>query len=330
MKKYIIITTIHPLSTGILQFARFNDWQIVLVGDKKSVEIDSSKNITFLSVEDQFALKYDFVNTCPFNHYARKNIGYLYAIQRGADVIYDTDDDNVPYEHWGVPEFFCDRQYTSTRDFVNVYQYFSKELVWPRGFPLDEIYQEAEHNLTWTEPLNVGVWQGLANIDPDVDAVFRLIFRKEITFNDKPPIVLRQGNYCPFNSQNTIWHRKAFPYLYLPSTTSFRFTDILRGYVAQKLMWEQNLHVGFTRATVYQDRNKHDLMKDFADEIEGYLCTKPIVELLQSLDLGSDPYANLEGVYQALAGQGFVGAEEFDMCKAWIRDLKNVMNNSTA
>ena len=30
----------------------------------------------------------------PWNHFGRKNLGYLYAIQHGADVIFDFDDDN--------------------------------------------------------------------------------------------------------------------------------------------------------------------------------------------------------------------------------------------
>ena len=32
----------------------------------------------------------------PWNHFGRKNVGFLYAIAHGAHVIYDTDDDNIP------------------------------------------------------------------------------------------------------------------------------------------------------------------------------------------------------------------------------------------
>ena len=35
------------------------------------------------------------------NHYIRKNIGYLYALENDASMILDTDDDNFPYpEKW--------------------------------------------------------------------------------------------------------------------------------------------------------------------------------------------------------------------------------------
>ena len=78
-----------------------------MVGDKKSSPISSTDRLIFLSIEDQMKLKYKFIEYCPLNHYARKNIGYLYAIQNGADIIYDTDDDNYPNADWFLPHFFC-------------------------------------------------------------------------------------------------------------------------------------------------------------------------------------------------------------------------------
>ena len=62
---------------------------------------------------------------CPYNHYARKNIGYLYAIQQGADIIYDTDDDNLPYDDWDIIDFSCDNFLSLDSKFVNVYKYFT-------------------------------------------------------------------------------------------------------------------------------------------------------------------------------------------------------------
>jgi hypothetical protein len=324
MKKYIVITTIHPKSPGIAKFEQMEDWQIVLVGDKKSVPIEPSENLTFLSAEDQNKLGYGLAKVCPYNHYTRKNIGYLYAIQQGADVIYETDDDNIPYDHWGLPEFACDRQSASQQRFVNVYKYFTDALIWPRGYPLDEIQQPASEEIVETDRLAIGVWQGLTDLDPDVDAVHRLVFNKQVTFEGKPPFALGKGSYCPFNSQNTFWHIKAFPYLYLPATTSFRFTDVLRGYVAQQLMWSRGLHLGFTGATVYQERNPHNLMRDFADEVECYLNVKNIVNVLASLELNSDPLTNLEVAYQTLAEQEFVEAEEVALCQAWIKDVRAI------
>ena len=51
--------------------------------------------------------------------------------------------------------------------------------------------------------------------------------------------------------------------MYLPAFVSFRFTDILRGYVAQRIMWDYGLRLGFLPPNVFQKRNEHDLMADF-------------------------------------------------------------------
>ena len=56
----------------------------------------SHPNCVFLSVEKQKTLGYRIHDLIPYKSYARKNIGYLYAIQHGAKVIYETDDDNCP------------------------------------------------------------------------------------------------------------------------------------------------------------------------------------------------------------------------------------------
>ena len=51
-------------------------------------------NIFFLSSDDQRNMRSDFVDLLPWQSFGRKNVGYLYAIARGAKVIWDFDDDN--------------------------------------------------------------------------------------------------------------------------------------------------------------------------------------------------------------------------------------------
>ena len=50
--------------------------------------------IFFLSSQDQKNMESDFVDLLPWQSFGRKNVGYLYAIARGAQVIWDFDDDN--------------------------------------------------------------------------------------------------------------------------------------------------------------------------------------------------------------------------------------------
>lgn len=56
----------------------------------------SNPDTVFLSTETQLQLGYKVLKYLPWNSYTRKVIGYLYAIEHGAQVIYDTDDDNAP------------------------------------------------------------------------------------------------------------------------------------------------------------------------------------------------------------------------------------------
>ena len=56
-----------------------------------------SKTVVFLSPDEQVQLaeKLPFIDFLPWNSFARKNVGYIYAILHGAEYIWDFDDDNV-------------------------------------------------------------------------------------------------------------------------------------------------------------------------------------------------------------------------------------------
>jgi hypothetical protein len=84
---------------------------------------------------------YRITKKLPWNAYARKNVGYLYAIQHGAKIIYDIDDDNVIVGDSIVhhPEVTTTNVLNSSYHLVNPYGYFGKADIWPRGFPLEAI-----------------------------------------------------------------------------------------------------------------------------------------------------------------------------------------------
>lgn len=325
MEKCIVITTINDKTEAIRKFESYPEWDIIIVGDKKSKPINSTGNTTFLSVESQANLGFSISPLLPYNHYTRKNIGYLYALQNGAKIIYDTDDDNIPYPFWKSRDFHCFNKILTDKKFLNIYRYFTSVYVWPRGFPLDELLNQNENILTDNHEHNqIGVWQGLADIEPDVDAIYRLVYGSNIEFKRKPDVYLQKGVYCPFNSQNTFWRNDTLILAYLPATVSFRFTDILRGYIAQRVLWEKDLHLGFTEATVYQQRNKHILMEDFKDEIECYLNTKEIIRLLDGIKLTGNISNDLLNIYQELVNKGFINREELPILESWLSDVYKI------
>jgi hypothetical protein len=319
--KYIIITSIFSPTHAVREFSKFSDWNVVVVGDKKTEQDWSFPNVHFISVNEQKLMNSSLVNALPWNSYTRKNIGYMYAISNGAEVIYDTDDDNIPLENWDKnPSFYIDLEIIHKPDFVNIYSFFTDKHVWPRGLPLQKIKQDSSIEINAKKMSKIGVWQYLADEDPDVDAIYRLTNNDPIYFNKRAPLALDEGVCCPFNSQNTYFQNKVFPLLYLPSTVTFRFTDILRGLVAQPILWAAGYRLGFGEATVIQKRNPHDYLSDFESEIPGYLYSEKVVKLAkQSVSLDCSIKDNLMSVYKALKNADIVTEKEIEVLKLWLR-----------
>ena len=320
MDKFIVITSIFPPSEAIEKFAMLKDWKVILVGDKKTTADWDYPGVTYLSPERQQEVASKFSGLLPWNSYTRKNIGYLHAIKQGARVIYESDDDNIPLNNWvNEPEFSVDAELISDASFVNIYSYFTDKKVWPRGLPLRCVLDAEVPKVASAGKLDIGVWQYLADEDPDVDAIYRLTINTPIYFKWRAPLVLDQGACCPFNSQNTYFRREVFPLLYLPSTVTFRFTDILRGLVAQPILWAASYHLGFAGATVLQKRNPHDYLKDFESEIPCYLSAETVVQIAkESVSRDQSIPENLRSVYRALADKEIVAEKELEILSCWL------------
>lgn len=141
----------------------------------------------------------------------------------------------------------------------------------------------------------------------------------------QPPIVLEQGTYSPYNTQNTITHSEAFWGLLLPITTTFRVCDIWRSFWVQRLLWDIGGQVMFGTATVKQIRNSHSYLKDMIDEHQLYHQSGAFVDFLaswsSSLPTLDERIAQLtEDIVQA----GFLKAKDLDLIKAWVKDLHAV------
>ncbi len=322
MDKFIVITSIFEPSEAVRRFACVDGWQLVVVADKKTPPDWCHENAVFLSVPDQLEMGYPLVKNLSWNHYARKMLGYLYAMQQGAEMIADEDDDNLPLPRWGKVALDGVLDTLTQPGFVNIYRFFTDEFIWPRGFPMDELQAPVPTGMV-RKRSRVGIWQFLADEDPDVDAVYRMLFNKPVTFRDREPIVLDEGVYCPFNSQNTLILKDAFAALYLPAFVTFRFTDILRGVVAQPLLWAAGLRLGFGPATAVQLRNPHDYLKDFESEIPAYLQSRKAAYLAADAVRADRPMTeNLLAVYESLAEHGIVPRQEVELCQAWVDSLK--------
>lgn len=317
-KKCIIITTVNPPSSQVLFYSLLPDWTVIIVSDKKTDDFLFEKiNVLYLNLIDQKALFPEYFNHVPYNSYTRKMFGYLYAVKNNFDLIYDTDDDNQYINDINLYNKFNNINCCTDYGLTNIYKIYTKTNIWPRGIPphnlcINKVPNLEEHD---GQQLEISVIQGLVNNDPDIDAYCRLnICKSEFFFDDiSLSIKLNKGAVCPFNSQNTFWINKTdFDLLYLPVTVNFRYTDILRGIVAQFILWKRNKTVIFTAPTAIQLRNKHDLYADFKDEIQMYSTVETVVN-----ELCKGEFNDLVDVYKILYKLEIVDEAELEAVRLW-------------
>ena len=338
MKKYVVITTINKPTEGISLFFD-TDFSVVIVGDEKTPsDYHDLSSVFFLDVEMQKDLFPELSNIIPFNHYCRKNLGYLYAISQGADLILDTDDDNI-FDMDSLKQIDSEVEgveISSNRKWVNVYSLFSEATVWPRGLPLDEIHSD---KITIGKKVNqfCPIQQYLVDDDPDVDAVFRLVFnRQNIVFNrEHDDVILTKGNWSPFNSQATIFFKEAYPLLFLPTTIPSRLTDIWRSFVAQATLWKHGYELAFRKPIARQDRNFHNLINDFKEEFTGFIRNNDLIETLEEsgdkeFHSGTVSVANTASHYLSeLVRKGFLERKEDLSSKLWHKALNEAISESS-
>lgn len=324
----VVVTSIaspNAVLTALADGCKSRGWDFVVIGDAKSPPMFRLDGCRYFDLAAQRGLG-ALGALAPVGHYARKNLGYLEALRAGATLILETDDDNFPTDG-----FWADRPRRLTAPllavpgWVNAYRLFSDAPIWPRGLPLDAVQDAvAPYESLLPTPSDCPIQQDLADDNPDVDAVYRLVLPLPVRFAPGRAAALDHGAWCPFNSQATAWWREAAPLLYLPAFCSFRMTDIWRSFVAQRIAWACGWRLLFRSPTVYQERNPHDLMRDFADEVPGYLNNRRIGATLDALSLAPGAAAipdNLTRCYDALIELGVLPADERRLLDAWLADL---------
>jgi hypothetical protein len=326
----LIITTIASPNATLKSYAKVAPeygFDFIVIGDKRSPDNFKIENCDFWSIERQLKESgSEFAKKAPVGHYSRKNLGYILAKRAGAEWIVETDDDNLPNSgFWGHRMQHHEAKVIENSGWINTYCYFTERVIWPRGFPLERINSQVDFSIFPTRCINCPIQQGLADGDPDVDAIYRLTLPLPFNFEKREgSIALGRNTWCPFNSQNTSWHELSFLLTYLPSYCSFRMTDIWRSFVAQRICWENNWFILFYNATVCQERNSHNLLRDFSDELSGYLNNGLICSLLEDLPLKAgieNIPDNLLICYRELIANNIIGKEEAALLESWIKDM---------
>lgn len=327
----VVVTTINPPTIAV------NEWigraNLAYVVSDLKTPLEAWKNheawVTFGPGESP-----SFAALLPPNHYCRKMLGYIQAKRTGSLFIVDTDDDNQPHADWTNP-FVTQKliqSHLTAPGWVNVHRFFEPEATsWPRGFPLRLVNASLgriEHEaMPLVSKTKVAVWQGLVDGDPDVDAIHRLTRRPPVFSRPTSHqcVVCGRDTLTPWNSQNTVWRAEWLHLAYLPVTVSFRYTDILRSIVTLVCLRGTGRYVGFHGPSASQERNPHDLMKDFEQEIQMYTGIERAASVLQT-DAGvqsSEPGSGdrLIACYRALAEANLVALREVHVVAAWVKEM---------
>ena len=102
----IVTTTINPPTEATKKFSEMPGWNLIVVGDLKTPHDEYKKlNCVYLDPETQ-ENKYPVLSQLiGWNSIQRRNLGFIEAFNRGAEIIASVDDDNIPLANWGKNVF---------------------------------------------------------------------------------------------------------------------------------------------------------------------------------------------------------------------------------
>ena len=378
--KWGVVTTIFNPTTAIVRLSRSLSWCVVIVPDLKtptnymemlhamlSANNSGSNNthamstnyhsrVFYFSIEKQKKWQNaagplgSFAKSIPWEHFSRKNLGYLYAIVHGAHFIFDFDDDNqIKVDENGFPlEFLPECDDISQMKLANVSvvvqgaSAFNHHPImgasisnsWARGFPLDLLQDRStQGDIAYQTDIpfvgkkkEIGVIQYLADGDPDVDAIHRLTKPLPMSFNNKgTPMLVPAHAYSPYNAQATVHAKHAFWAMLLPSTVAGRVSDIWRSYFSQCIFADIGLRVVFAPPTIEQIRNEHTYLGDFQAELPLYKKAGPLIDFLTKWDSSSNTLPDrIQDLWIDLYEYGYIEMQDISLVQEWLGALIQV------
>jgi hypothetical protein len=280
-----------------------------------------------LDEQDEFLAKLSLTGFIPYNSDNRRNIGYLMALESGAEVCISIDDDN--YARPGE-QFFAEHSVVASKQpveapvvnssngWLNICRLMEVDPpnVYPRGFPYKHRHQHSEiteKTGTGTVFLNAGLWLG----EPDLDAMTWLISPARSTRIKHASVILGDRAWSPINTQNTSLHRDVLVSYYFARMNYplaglcaiDRYGDILSGYLAQACIRHMGHRIRVGTPAVDHRRNSHNYLRDATHEMGCVWLMEDLTEWLTELKLTGSTYHE---TYLSLASQLDDAAERFN------------------
>ena len=244
----------------------------------------------------------------PYNSDNRRNVGYLMALESGADFIISIDDDNYCRfdedffaEHAVVCEDNVEETIVNSEtgwfNICDLLEFDRPGRTYPRGFPYYARHKDDTPAFSTARSeihMNVGLWLS----DPDVDGITWLVApAHSMAFNGKP-VVLGEQTWSPINTQNTALRREVIASYYfvkmeypLASIPIDRYGDIFSGYFAQSCVRHLGGGVRVGTPIVEHRRNAHNYIKDASKEWACILILEDLLPwLVDEAELGGNSY----------------------------------------
>lgn len=360
----IVVTTIfEPLFIDgyVANLRRFGrDADIIVIIDRKTPASVAERCAHYgllcptLDEQEAFLARFpSLASRIPYDSDNRRNIGFLMALDRGAELLISIDDDNyclddVDFvgEHLAAGKTLDMAETESADGWINICSLLdssTNDEIFPRGFP----YYARRHARTLREenvaPARVAINVGLWLSDPDVDAMTRLVQSPHIASAKNHSLRLGRNTWTPINTQNTAVVRDAIAaYYYVRMGFSLgglridRYGDILSGYLIQKCVKTAGDAIRIGSPIADHRRTPHNLFKDLYHELAGMVLLDDLLPWFRELQIGggnyAEMYAEVADAIEAQSGamRGFVwddGGRDFLIdtaanMRAWLEAVK--------
>ena len=354
-------------SEAVRRQARLQNWCLVIVleGQRVLSTYDTewyagrgNREVVYLTREHVKSLSEltALETVIPWSEAGRKMIGYLYAISKGASVIWDFDDYNM-LKFW-IPgaappkapslEAVVDLHNNIWTDKVtfrepqghswptyNPYTALHAPSVpsWPRGLPLEDALRDECNNgeLKDVEVPSklIAVLHSLSDRQPDTDVMHQSTMPLPYFFkrtSETKPLLVPPNTFSPYNARATLHFQPAFWAMYLPLTVEGEFGDIWRSYIAQRLFWEVGLRTGFTaRPLVVQDRDIRITKDLIQSQVKASNKTRQLISFLGNWQGTADTFVErMDELWTALYKHKFLSSTETKAVRGWIQALKDI------
>jgi hypothetical protein len=267
-----------------------------------------------LDEQEAFLAKFPSMkDRIPYNSDNRRNVGFLMALDRGAELLISIDDDNYCLddsdfvgEHAVVGETADVEESESSDGWFNIGTMLTTSAgvdIYPRGFPYFARRQQTADSRQQTlrtrnarVAMNAGLWLS----DPDVDAISRIAIGPQVSAADRGPHFLGPRTWSPINTQNTGIARDAIAAYYyvrmgfnVGGLTIDRYGDILSGYLCQACVKARGEAIRIGSPVADHRRTPHNLFKDLYHELAGVVLLDDLLPWLTEAKLSGSAYPEL-------------------------------------